>query len=462
MKEPGGKVRIGVASECLARALTRALGWSLSASRAIVRPGLLVALLIVLAPIFLVLTQSGLHAIPLVNSIVVTTTDDPVVTSGYGFCTLREAIDNANDPGVDTTGGDCVKGTGNDDITFSPSTTGTITLGTNGELPAILNTLTIDGTGQNITIDGSLDYQILYVSGALTVNDLTIENGASDTGAGIENAGTLTVTNSTFLNNSGQDGGGILSEGGTLTVTNSTFSGNNAFGGAGAGIWNHGPLNVTNSTFYDNDAAFGLGGGIYSQFGTVKVTNSTFSGNTASLGGGGGILSYGTATVTNSILATSTGGNCSGTIADGGYNISDDGSCSFTGTSVKNTNPLLATAGLANNGGPTETIALQATSPAVDVIPSGNANCPGFDQRGDPRPAHGFSNCDIGAYELQPTITVNTTADPGLTTQCDLRDAITAANTQAVVNGCAAGSGNDLITFSVSGTSHWAARSPQS
>jgi len=270
MKEPGGKVRIGVASECLARALTRALGWSLSASRAIVRPGLLVALLIVLAPIFLVLTQSGLHAIPLVNSIVVTTTDDPVVTSGYGFCTLREAIDNANDPGVDTTGGDCVKGTGNDDITFSPSTTGTITLGTNGELPAILNTLTIDGTGQNITIDGSLDYQILYVSGALTVNDLTIENGASDTGAGIENAGTLTVTNSTFLNNSGQDGGGILSEGGTLTVTNSTFSGNNAFGGAGAGIWNHGPLNVTNSTFYDNDAAFGLGGGIYSQFGTVK------------------------------------------------------------------------------------------------------------------------------------------------------------------------------------------------
>src|SRR5271169_3561344 len=96
MNKYAGKARIGAASEYLARALTRALGWSLSASRAMVRPGLLVAMLIVLAPVCLVLTQSGLHAIPLVNSIVVTTTDDPVVTSSYGFCTLREAINNAN------------------------------------------------------------------------------------------------------------------------------------------------------------------------------------------------------------------------------------------------------------------------------------------------------------------------------------------------------------------------------
>ena len=68
MNRFAGKARVGAASECLARALTRALGWSLSASRAIVRPGLLVALLIVLAPVFLVLTQSGLHAQPQYDS----------------------------------------------------------------------------------------------------------------------------------------------------------------------------------------------------------------------------------------------------------------------------------------------------------------------------------------------------------------------------------------------------------
>ena len=54
------------------------------------------------------------------------------------------------------------------------------------------------------------------------------------------------------------------------------------------------------------------------------------------------------------------------------------------------------------------------------------------------------------------TITVNTTYDPGLLTplpppgQCTLRDAITAANTNQVVNGCAAGqSGMDTIKFNV-------------
>jgi len=49
-------------------------------------------------------------------------------------------------------------------------------------------------------------------------------------------------------------------------------------------------------------------------------------------------------------------------------------------------------------------------------------------------------------------IIVNTTADPGSAGVCALRDAITAANTQVAVNGCAAGTGTDTITFSVSGT----------
>jgi len=50
------------------------------------------------------------------------------------------------------------------------------------------------------------------------------------------------------------------------------------------------------------------------------------------------------------------------------------------------------------------------------------------------------------------TITVNTTADPGPTADCDLRDAITAANTELPVNGCIAGTGTDTINFDLSGT----------
>jgi predicted outer membrane repeat protein len=49
------------------------------------------------------------------------------------------------------------------------------------------------------------------------------------------------------------------------------------------------------------------------------------------------------------------------------------------------------------------------------------------------------------------TITVNNLAGGSVGGQCTLRDAIAAANTDAVVNGCAAGSGADTINFSVTG-----------
>lgn len=59
--------------------------------------------------------------------------------------------------------------------------------------------------------------------------------------------------------------------------------------------------------------------------------------------------------------------------------------------------------GLQDNGGPTETIALQPTSPAIDAIPSGASGC-GFavteDQRGEGRPQG--PACDVGAFEATP------------------------------------------------------------
>src|SRR5208282_4238989 len=137
-----------------------------------------------------------------------------------------------------------------------------------------------------------------------------------------------------------------------------------------------GTATVTNSTFSGNSASY-YGGAIANE-GTLTVTNSTFSGNSAT--NGGGIYNGGTATVSNSILANEdTGGNCSGTITYGtnsGYNISDDGTCVFGTSSTgangdpigDNVNPLLATDELQNNGGPTKTIALQATSPAVAAV----------------------------------------------------------------------------------------------
>src|SRR5690242_15369549 len=53
------------------------------------------------------------------------------------------------------------------------------------------------------------------------------------------------------------------------------------------------------------------------------------------------------------------GGDCSGTITDAKYNISDDSTCGFSANgSLNNTDTNLDPAGLKNNGGRTKTIAL--------------------------------------------------------------------------------------------------------
>ena len=104
---------------------------------------------------------------------------------------------------------------------------------------------------------------------------------------------------------------------------------------------------------------------------------------------------------------SASGQNCSGfeIFNDGGYNIDSDTSCGFTQAtgSLSNTDPLLDPAGLQDNGGRTQTIALQPESPAVDLVGQGACPPPTTDQRGVGRPQE--EACDSGAFELvqQPT-----------------------------------------------------------
>jgi hypothetical protein len=100
-------------------------------------------------------------------------------------------------------------------------------------------------------------------------------------------------------------------------------------------------------------------------------------------------------TLLASIVAGETGVNCTGNIIDTGFNLSSDSSCGFTSaTSLNNLDPRLLP--LANNGGPTLTMALASDSPARDAALTDS--CPTTDQRGYARPSG--NACDIGAFEF--------------------------------------------------------------
>jgi CSLREA domain-containing protein len=191
--------------------------------------------------------------------IVVTSSLD--TTAVDGDCTLREAIQNANDNAA--TNADCAAGSGADTITFSKS--GTITL-VGSQLPNITaagGPLTIGGHGQTVTISGDNSVRVMQVDvgASLTLFNSTITNGkTAGSGGGIYNSGTLTVTSSTFSGNTAGSWGGGIENFGKLTITSSTFSGNSATGGSGGGgILNAGTLTITNSAFSGNNAASGGG-----------------------------------------------------------------------------------------------------------------------------------------------------------------------------------------------------------
>jgi len=294
------------------------------------------------------------------------------------------------------TGGGLVNYNGTASITNGVFTNNTVAFLGGGILNHGTLTITDSVFDTNTSINGS-GGGIYINSGTVTITKSEFTGNTAKThGGGIYNLGNLIVDESAFSNNSAQNGGGINStSSGTLTVKNSTFTGNTVSGDGGGLFSQSSGAIIANNTFHDNTAS-SEGGGLFVAS-ALTLKNNTFSDNTAASGGGIAIFSL--LNFYNNIIANSTsGGDCYksivGTINANVKNLVEDGACS----APLSGDPKLAA--FTNNGGSTQTMALQMGSPAIDQgSDSACASSPvnNLDQRGVARPIG--THCDIGSFE---------------------------------------------------------------
>jgi len=304
-----------------------------------------------------------------------------------------------------------------DSIVFADefSTFSTVELVVNNPTPGV--TLAIQGNGPGATIlNGNGAYDFLIASSTVTVSGLSIIDSNFVSGGAIINEGdvtlmnvtlsddmsvldggalfnlnTATLTDDTFTDDSSDDGGAVYNAG-VATFTDDTFS--HDTGGGGGAVYNNGVATFTNDTFFDNGAA--SGGGVYNE-NDATFTDDTFFDNGSGLSGA--FFSNGTATLANSIFEDD---SCftPGGLVDNGYSVEYGSTCGTAPTTVSTNTPISAATLAANGSSGPETVAIDPTSSAYEVVPAGNCVV-ATDERGDPRPGVSGAACDAGAFEYQ-------------------------------------------------------------
>ncbi|WP_177428681.1 LamG-like jellyroll fold domain-containing protein, partial [Candidatus Venteria ishoeyi] len=305
-------------------------------------------------------------------------------SSGSTTCDIRTAINSVEDGGT---------------ITF-PTNPTNITL-TNGPLD-LSKSLTIDGTGKKVTITAKTGERVFHVNGnknTVTFKNLTIQGG-SPTSASTE----------------GPFGGGILvgtftGNTATANVEGCTLTGNNANTGAAIYVQKDSSLNMSSSTVSGNTTTAGTGSVSGAGAEILNISYSTIAGNTTT-GITSGVYAgdydptpmdsgdeTGSRLVLINVLLAYNGGTDQCAVM-GNSNLAYGPSNLILGTHTECGTPAVTTdpglSALADNGGDTQTMAIYATSPAVDATTS----CPPQDQRGV---ARSEGTCDIGAYEWTPS-----------------------------------------------------------
>ncbi len=211
-------------------------------------------------------------------------------------------------------------------------------------------------------------------------------------------------------------GGGVYVAGSNLTVTNSTVSSNSSGHGLGAAGGKAGkgtPAGADGASGMIGEPGKNQGGGLWASAQGSLLTSSTFTLNQSSGGEGSGVYTDGPALQLHNVLIGANLGNLDyhgNMIASSSFNIIGDGSRVIGVADGDNSNQFgspgnvlnLGLLPLADNGGPTRTHALLASSPAIDAGDRDRA--PATDQRGEVRSLD--HPVDVGAFEAQRTYRV--------------------------------------------------------
>ena len=368
--------------------------------------------------------------------------DDPAPNGCHKHdCSLREAVTKANNhSGPDTI---VLKGGKTYDL-GQANVSGDENFNATGDID-ILQALTLKSSNRKLAtinahgIDRVLQTGSMGAIGRVTLKRLHLEHGdatvTSQVGGGIvDGEGNVKIVHSVISGNRASSGGGVYNQyPKTTTIVKSTIKGNRAVGGSGAGggleVYD-GAAKVVDSTINGNHAVFG-GGIFFYGLTALNATNSTIANNQASHTGGGIEESGGNpgpsrlksvtiarnqadpngttigatgglvagdpnVIVRNSIIALNTVGgsgfpDCLGSPTPAGKSLLTEisGCPGFSGAAIVTSTPRLGK--LADNGGPTKTIALRRHSKAINHAGAGS---PPRDQRG-----HKRHNPDIGAFE---------------------------------------------------------------
>jgi hypothetical protein len=296
-------------------------------------------------------------------------------------------------------------------------------------VPASISGLVLQAAGMKATtvsggFDGSGSVFTIQAGATVTIADMSITGGYAPYGGGVNNAGALTMQRDEVAGNAAtRSGGGVYSSGpGSFALSDSAIAANQA-GRTGGG------LAVMNATL-DRDLIYankvfaqaGVGGGLWIYNGSLSedtiTGNQVLDGAGNPAGSAGGAFVYSASFVSDTIVnntaslagnvsgnfrlqGTILAGDCTGSdIMDLGYNLDENGTCSRRGIhTIVGKEPMLGP--LADNGGPTLTMAIPASSPAYDA----NPRCVGTDQRGVSLLQRGASTCDIGAYQVSAPTT---------------------------------------------------------